>query len=227
MSATSATLEQQPKGLPRRNLFRRPSRRCALDDASFDDLVAMGQSIDNLPIEDYGSTADIDIFCCQQMNDIDQLQPYLSRISTGKTTGIDSDSMGEYHCLHTDGSEYCKSLADSQPNYDAHQPTRAMRPVAPRRALFVTEVNPDAKVIRILQYRSPHPSEASLRLSRNAGAKPVSFWVTIDFRDEYYQSMIGTKEGDDLVIAMLKAVDMDGLAGIYVQDDTIHLCPVE
>ena len=50
--------------------------------------------------------------------------------------------------------------------------------------------------------------------------------MTIDFRDEYYQPMVSTKEGDDLVNAMLNAVN-NGLAGIYIQDDTIYLCPVE
>ena len=226
MSTTSATLEQPSKGFSWRNTSRRPNRHCALDDASFEDLVAMGQNIDNLPVEDYGTTADIDVYCCQQMNDIDQLQPYLSRISTGKAAGSHSDTMGEYHCLHTDSSECCKSLASSQLNRDKQISPANMRPTTPDKTLFVANINPDAKVIRILEYRAPHPSQVSLRLSRNAGVKPVSFWVTIDFRDEYYQPMVSTKEGDDLVNAMLNAVN-NGLAGIYIQDGTIYLCPVE
>ena len=226
MSTTSATLEQPSKGFSWRNTSRRPNRHCALDDASFEDLVAMGQNIDNLPVEDYGTTADIDVYCCQQMNDIDQLQPYLSRISTGKAAGSHSDTMGEYHCLHTDSSECCKSLASSQLNRDKQMPPHAMRPTTPSKTLFVADINPEAKVIRVLEYHAPHPSQVSLRLSRNAGPKPVSFWVTIDFRDEYYQPMVSAKEGDDLVNAMLNAVN-NGLAGIYIQDGTIYLCPVE
>ena len=117
MSTTSVAPEQQ-RGSSGRTTPRRPSRHCALDDASFDDLVAMGQNIDDLPVEDYGTTADIDVFCCLQMNDIDQLQPYLSRISTGKMAGSHSDTMGEYHCLHTDSSECRKSPASRLLNYD-------------------------------------------------------------------------------------------------------------
>ena len=117
MSTTSVAPEQQ-RSSSGRTTPRRPSRHCALDDASFDDLVAMGQNIDDLPVEDYGTTADIDVFCCLQMNDIDQLQPYLSRISTGKMAGSHSDTMGEYHCLHTDSSECRKSPASRLLNYD-------------------------------------------------------------------------------------------------------------
>lgn len=225
MSTTSVAPEQQ-RSSSGRTTPRRPSRHCALDDASFDDLVAMGQNIDDLPVEDYGTTADIDVYCCQQMNDIDQLQPYLSRIGTGKMVGSHSDTMGEYHCLHTDSSECRKSPASRLLNYDKLMSPRALRPTTLDKTLFVANINPDAKVIRILEYRAPHPSQVSLRLSRNAGVKPVSFWVTIDFRDEYYQPMVSTKEGDDLVNAMLNAVN-NGLAGIYIQDDTIYLCPVE
>lgn len=225
MSTTSVAPEQQ-RSSSGRTTPRRPSRHCALDDASFDDLVAMGQNIDNLPVEDYGTTADIDVYCCQQMNDIDQLQPYLSRIGTGKMVGSHSDTMGEYHCLHTDSSECHKSPVSRLLDYGKLTSPHAMRPTTPNTTLFVTAINPEAKVIRVLEYHAPRPSQVSLRLSRNAGPKPVSFWVTIDFQSEYYRPMVNTREGDDLVNAMLKAVD-DGLAGIYVQDDTIYLCPVE
>lgn len=173
MSTASPTLEST-KALPKRRITRSTNRRSALDNISLDELYTIGQDIDNLPIEDYGSTADIDVDCYRQIDAVDQ-QPNITR---------------------------------------------------PNRTLFVTEVDPDAKVVRILEYRAPKPSQVSLRLSRYAGAQPVSFWVTIDFLSEYYQPMIGTDEGDNLVQATLKAVN-DGLAGITIVGDTIYLCPVE
>ena len=54
MSTTSVAPEQQ-RSSSGRTTPRRPSRHCALDDASFDDLVAMGQNIDDLLVEDYGT----------------------------------------------------------------------------------------------------------------------------------------------------------------------------
>ena len=47
MSTTSVAPRQQ-RSSSGRTTPRRPSRHCALDDASFDDLVAMGQNIEAL-----------------------------------------------------------------------------------------------------------------------------------------------------------------------------------
>lgn len=223
MSTASPTLEST-KALPKRRITRSTNRRFALDNISLDELYTIGQDIDNLPIEDYGSTADIDVDCYRQIDAVDLVQPMINRLSVGKSEGVRGDYPGDYHCLHVDCGEHYRH----GPNYDSRQPPVDQQPniARPNRTLFVTEVDPDAKVVRILEYRAPKPSQVSLRLSRYAGAQPVSFWVTIDFLSEYYQPMIGTDEGDNLVQATLKAVN-DGLAGITIVGDTIYLCPVE
>ena len=160
MSTALPTLEST-KALPKRRITRSTNRRSdALDNISLDELYTIGQDIDNLPIDDYGSTADIDIDCYRQIDAVDRVQPMINRLSVGKSEGVRGDHPGDYHCLHVDCGEHYRH----EPNYNSHKPPVDQQPniARPNRTLFVAEVDPDAKVVRILEYRAPKPSQVSL-----------------------------------------------------------------